>query len=83
MDSSHALGCSLIGMAITALMIRIFWMSSPPFNNMEQGPKKRWQVGLVATTLLTFIWGAVELGKPIDEQAAAARAAAKEGFEFH
>jgi hypothetical protein len=77
------MGASLIGMAITALMVRFFWMSSPPFKDMEQAKKKRWQAILVASTAVLTVWGGFELAQPIDEQAAAERAAAKEGFEFH
>ena len=83
MDGHHAMGSSLIGIAISVLMVRIFWMSSPPFKDMRSAVKTNWKAGLVAITIGFFAWGGWELSKPIDAAAAAERAAAKEGFEFH
>ncbi len=80
MDGSHAGGCSFIGLALTTLMVRMFWMSSPPFNKFSDSARAKWKASLVAATILMTLVGGYMLSRPADETA---RQTAEEGFRFH
>jgi hypothetical protein len=80
MDSSHAGGCSLIGLALTTLLIRLMWMSSPPFNTMAERALSIWKTGLVAATIVMTLAGGYMLSLPVNE---AVRQASEDGFRFH
>lgn len=81
MDGNHAIGCSLMGLAFTALLVRVVWMSSPPFNTMPKSKVDTWKYSLVAITVLMAGGGLWLLSLPEDPSIAARNA--EEGFQFH
>jgi len=81
MDTNHAIGCSLIGLGLTAFLIRLMWMSSPPFNAMPKGRLAAWRNGLVLTTATMLSLGAFLLSRPVSPEAQ--QQMAEEGFRFH
>ena len=80
MDGNHAIGGSLIGLAFTALFVRVFWMSSPPFNAMAPARVAIWQKALISATVLLIAAGMYLLSLPIDPAVIARNA--QEGFQF-
>jgi hypothetical protein len=80
MDSSHAMGCSLIGMALTALMVRLFWIGSPPFSTMPAKKLGLSKLLLVSTTLVLAVTGGYLLSLPVDQSSLAEH---ESGYRFH
>lgn len=81
MDPNHAMGCSLVGLALTTLLVRMVWMTSPPFNAMVASKLSVWKKALVVSTILMIAGGSWFLSQPIDPAVAARNA--EEGFQFH
>lgn len=81
MDGNHAYGCTLIGLALTTLLVRLFWMSSPPFSNMTDGKASGWKVVLVVSTVLLMAGGAYLLSIPVDPEVA--KRIAEDSYQFH
>ena len=81
MDGGHAGGCSLVGLAATALLIRIFWMSSPPFSTMSKAKVVIWARSLIALAVIMTVGGIWLLAQPEDPSVAMRNA--EEGFQFH
>jgi hypothetical protein len=81
MDANHAIGCSLIGFAFTALLIRVIWLSSPPFNTMDGKKIATWKHSLTVLTIVMTAAGSWLLSKPEDPSVAIRNA--EEGFQFH
>jgi len=80
MDGNHAGGCSLIGIALTTLLMRLFWMSSPPFSTMTAGKLAKVKLLLVALTVVGLAVGMFYVVQP-DKNALADNS--ERGFEFH
>ena len=81
MDTNHAIGGSLIGLGLAALLVRLVWIASPPFNTMAPGRLSAWKAGLVASVAALFCAGAYFLSLPVSPEAA--QRMAEEGFRFH
>jgi hypothetical protein len=81
MDGNHAFGCTLIGLALTTLLVRLFWMASPPFSNWDHKKVSTWKTGLVASTALLFAGGTFLLNLPVDPDVA--NQIADESFRFN
>ena len=80
MDGNHAIGCTLVGLALTSLLVRLFWMASPPFNRLQEARLALSKKGLVVLSLLTMIGGVYLLGLPLDPQVA--KRVAEESYQF-
>lgn len=81
MDGNHAGGCSLIGLALTALLMRLFWMTSPPFSNMQASKLAKVKVALVAFTVLGLVVGGFYISQPNVQSVA--QQTGEEGYHFH
>lgn len=80
MDGAHAMGCSFLGLALTALMVRLFWISSPPFSTMAPKKLAMSKLLLVSSTVILAISGGYFLSLPVDEASVAEH---ESGFRFH
>ena len=80
MDGNHAFGCTLFGLALTTLLVRLFWMSSPPFNTMSSGKLSVSRLGLVCFTVLGLVGGMYLLSLPMDPEVA--KRVAEESYRF-
>ncbi len=76
MDGNHAFGCTLLGLALTTLLVRIVFMSGPKMTSMGKT-----RVVLVALTVALFAGGFYLLSLPVDP-ATAARIS-EETYRFH
>lgn len=76
MDGNHAFGCTLLGLALTTLLVRIVFMSGPKMTAM-----RKTRTGLVALTVALSAGGFYLLSLPIDP-ATAARIS-EESYRFH
>jgi len=70
-----------MGLALTTLMVRLMWLSSPPFNTMPKSKLSVWKLSLVTTTILMACGSIWLLSLPADPSIAARNA--EEGFQFH
>ena len=66
MDGNHAFGCTLLGLALTTLLIRIVFMVGPKMAAM-----RKTRIGLVAATVALSAAGFYLLSLPIDPATAA------------
>jgi hypothetical protein len=81
MDGNHAGGCSLIGLALTALLMRLFWMTSPPFSTMEAGKLAKVKLALAVFTAVGLAVGGYYISQPNVQSVA--QQTGEEGFHFH
>ena len=80
MDGNHAIGSTLVGLALTSLLVRLFWMASPPFNRMSVSSLAIYKKGLVVLSLVAMTGGIYLLGLPLDPEVA--RRVAEESYQF-
>ncbi|HEY9868668.1 MAG TPA: hypothetical protein V6D08_05840 [Candidatus Obscuribacterales bacterium] len=78
MDGNHAFGCTLIGLALTTLLVRIVYASSPQMSG-KKGSVAR--TSLVAVTAALFAGGVYLLSLPVDP--ATLERISDESFRFH
>jgi hypothetical protein len=78
MDGNHAFGCTLIGLALTTLLVRIVYASSPQMSG-KRGSVAR--TSLVAVTAALFAGGVYLLSLPVDP--ATLQTISEESYRFH
>lgn len=77
MDGNHAFGCTLVGLAMTTLLVRMVWASSLKMS----GKRAATRMGLMVVTIALFAGGFYLLSLPMDP-ATAARIS-EETYRFH
>lgn len=81
MDGNHGLGCALLGLALTSLLVRLVGMSSPPFNSMNACTLSKVKATLVLATVVMMFIGSMLISRPLDP--AVVQRLEEESFQFH
>ncbi|GEM_PF-3034057 len=81
MDGNHAMGCTLLGLAFTTLLVRIVWNSSRSAAGARRAARLDWKAWLAVASVIMIAGGCWLLSLPVDPQVAARNA--EEGFQFH
>lgn len=81
MDGNHGIGCTLVGLAMTLILVRMFWMSSPPFNTMSKSASSATKRLLIIASVLMIGTGVFLISQPLAPEAV--QRMAEEGYRFH